>query len=256
MDTQGELKEEEIQSEQNIPSASSVENEITLGKSLLGSQNFDEERFRQDAERARQEGRDIRSLNKKDYLKRKDPPNITGGGFTSPHLSFSSKFEDGFYTAVGSNGQTIKSPNFEEFTTTLALSFKNEDGDTQNPPLVKFQDNKNSRYTPEQIELQTKIFINNGVGIHGDVPKDPKFWQQFKTEYLNNKNNTPEMWDKLTSKVNPEYMSSQANNNLGRFLHNMRMGTNTNLTPRRQTNPRHNSLAPQSLNHLQYGGRT
>lgn len=255
MDTPEENNEEVMPSEENEQPTSAIENEISLGKSLLGSQNFDETRFRQDAERACQEGRDIRSLNKNDYIKRKDPPGLGGGSFSSPHLSFSAKFEDGVYSAAASNGNLIKSRDFEDFTTRLALSFKNTHEDTQNPPFVKFKDNKNTPYTPEQIELQTKIFINNGVGIHGDVPKNPEFWQQFKNEYLKNKNNTPEMWDKLTSKINPEYMSPKANYNIGKFLYNMRMGTNTNLTPAAPRKSRRTTMPNQLVKRMQNGGR-
>ena len=158
MDTPEENNEEVMAPEENEQSASAIENEISLGKSLFGSQNFDETRFRQDAERARQEDRDFRSLNKNDYLKRKDPPGLGGGSFSSPNLSFSAKFEDGVYSAADSQGNVIKSRDFEDFTTRLALSFKNTHEDTQNPPFVKFKDNKNTPVYTRAIRIADKNF--------------------------------------------------------------------------------------------------
>lgn len=114
------------------------------------------------------------------------------------------------------------------------------------------------------MEIFAKTFINEGIGVAGDVPQNPKFWQDFKKEYLANPEHSAEQWKHLTRKVPPEYMgdrsreqtqtqssfrlekvsartgqqqtatmdvSQQPNMNKRDFIHNLRNGNNLNLSP-------------------------
>lgn len=57
-----------------------------------------------------------------------------------------------------------------------------------------------------------KAFINEGIAVGGDVPQDPKFWQNLKKEYLNNPEHSIDNWQHLTRKVPPQYMGEMKMN--------------------------------------------
>lgn len=68
-----------------------------------------------------------------------------------------------------------------------------------------------------------KAFINEGIAVGGDVPQDPKFWQNLKKEYLNNPEHSIDNWQHLTRKVPPQYMGEMKNEH--------------SLSPTQATNP-------------------
>ena len=63
------------------------------------------------------------------------------------------------------------------------------------------------------MEDFAKAFINSGIRVSGDIPQDPKFWQQFRQEYLSDSKHSAEEWDKLTANLPDKLIGRQKNNN-------------------------------------------
>ena len=104
-----------------------------------------------------------------------------------------------------------------------------------------------------------KAFINEGIAVGGDVPQDPKFWQNLKKEYLNNPEHSIDDWQHLTRKVPPQYMGEMKNEHSlsptqatnpraasGSFIKQLRNGNNPKLTPQ-QNKPQQRSNGNQPL---------
>ena len=104
-----------------------------------------------------------------------------------------------------------------------------------------------------------KAFINEGIAVGGDVPQDPKFWQNLKKEYLNNPEHSIDNWQHLTRKVPPQYMGEMKNEHSlsptqatnpraasGSFIKQLRNGNNPKLTPQ-QNKPQQRSNGNQPL---------
>lgn len=104
-----------------------------------------------------------------------------------------------------------------------------------------------------------KAFINEGIAVGGDVPQDPKFWQNLKKEYLNNPEHSIDNWQHLTRKVPPQYIGEMKNEHSlsptqatnpraasGSFIKQLRNGNNPKLTPQ-QNKPQQRSNGNQPL---------
>lgn len=146
-------------------------------------------------------------------------------------LTLKGGYENGRYVAHGPNGKVISGKTEDEMQAQIAQEFVKDAQKKGKEPYCKFT---NSIKDKESMKSFAKNFINAGVKIDGDVPNDPQFWQQFKQDYLKNPENNMENWNKLTSKVPPEYMGEKAKtqtNSIANHVKNLRNGINTNLTP-------------------------
>lgn len=175
---------------------------------LLGEENFDKEKYLADAQKLKESGLSLSILNPQAYKKDKqDKSEFEGAG-----LSFKTEKKDGKIIARGSNGEVIEAKTPEELHALVAKSFKKHNEtlpDKGKNSLVSYITPKKD---PQDLEAFAKTFINEGIavnGIKGDVPQDPKFWQDFKQEYLANPEHSVEEWKHLTRAVPAEYMGEK-----------------------------------------------
>ncbi len=164
--------------------------------------NFDEKKFEVTAAGKSLEG--LKSLNENLFQKEKDD-NDHLAGFSGANLNFNVAFKDGQYTAEGPNGEIIKNKDLDDFHKQLAQKCKNQFTKENNPKgfvIFRLGEDKNCPVSDEKyMESVARNFINEGVAIAGDLPKNPEFWNNLKQEYLQNKENTEEIWNNLTRYV-------------------------------------------------------
>lgn len=232
--------------------------------SILGEKNFDKDKFELDVQKLKDAGKDLNLLDPADYRKKKDNPDKKPD-YDNGSLSFSTQRRGGSIIITGSDGSQMEAKTPEEKHKMVAQAYKrkaaNEPEEQRKNLAVAFESpNKD----PVEMEIFAKTFINEGIGVAGDVPQNPKFWQDFKKEYLANPEHSAEQWKHLTRKVPPEYMgdrsreqtqtqssfrlekvsartgqqqtatmdvSQQPNMNKRDFIHNLRNGNNLNLSP-------------------------
>lgn len=237
-----------------------IESSIAKASAILGGRkNLDTETYRQAAQNALNSGQSLSSLNPHQFKKKENTP---PPGFSLPGLSFNFNFENGKFTGVGSNGEKIQSADLYELNSKIAETFKTDALKKGRTPECWFKANPN---IPVDINTQkqnfAKAFINAGVIPHGDIPQDPKFWQNFKNEYLNNPKNTPEQWEKLTNHIPDKVIGrNRAAQSMAKHMMMLRMGSNPKLTPpvpfrpRQMTRPANPGLLKMRISQNQ-GGR-
>lgn len=161
---------------------------------------FNIKRFIDDATKAKENQKTSEHLKPEDYIEKKGGPDFSFGG----NLSFSSSFENGKFMAKSPDGQIIEAQTHYELCEKVVNAFKNANKNNDRPTSVYF-DMKNKSLggvTPEQRKKDFAMAaIRNGVIPKGDIPLDKEFWQQMKNEYFSNKENSPEMWEKLTQHI-------------------------------------------------------
>lgn len=221
-------------------------------KAILGK-NFDEESFNIDAQNIKDNNGSINNLVPDKYRKG-DNDN------TDDNFGFKCSFKDGIYTAYGSDGKIFSSKDSYELNQQIAKEFKQNAAQTGKEAQCRYESTSKD---PEFMKNVAKAFINEGVVISGDIPNDPKFWNDFKQEYLNNQENSLEEWNRLTRKIPPEYMGKDKNLSTEKsspqiskaeHIKNLRNGVNINLTPPQphkdrspNTNTQENNILIQQL---------
>lgn len=226
--------------EQSDIDAKAANMENILGKS------FDKEQFQQDAQLLKEDGGSLDSLNIGSYTKKND-----NGG---PGLSFGAIFKDGEYVATSPDGKVIRSKDMDDFNKQLATEFKNHGIANGEEPKCTFESNiRDPEKRKKESESFARNFINEGVVVKGDLPQDPKFWNDLKKDYLNNKENTPENWDRLTRFVPPKSMDMENASqrpitpSLGKHVTSMRKGVNLKLTPAQPKTVRQTTLSQNNV---------
>lgn len=167
---------------------------------------FNKEKFREDAEKLKEnDGSSLDSLNIGNYTSQNNNNEKDNNG-----TSFSCSCQNGVYTARGSDGTILKSKNFYDLNLKIAAQYKAEfDKEGKTGTICFTSGNKN----PKEMEDFAKAFINSGIRVSGDIPQDPKFWQQFRQEYLSDSKHSAEEWDKLTANLPDKLIGRQKNNN-------------------------------------------
>ena len=103
----------------------------------------------------------------------------------------------------------MKGENFYDLNLKIAAQFKIDFDKEGKVGTVGFEcPSKN----PKEMEDFAKAFINSGVRVSGDIPQDPKFWQQFRQEYLSDSKHSAQEWDKLTSNLPDELIGRPKTN--------------------------------------------
>ena len=119
--------------------------------------------------------------NKNKNSRNTDQPDYKGDG-----LSFISEEKNGKLFGRGSNGETFEAKNYEELNKLIAGSYKKENEKRPDKGKNSIVEYHTSDKNPQKMAAFAKAFINEGIAVGGDVPQDPKFWQNLKKEYLNN----------------------------------------------------------------------
>lgn len=175
---------------------------------LLGEKNFDKEKYLADVQKLKESGLSLSILNPQAYKKDKqDKSEFEGAG-----LSFKIEEKNGKIIARGSNGEVIEAKTQEELHALAAKSFKKHLESLPDKGKNKLLSYITPKKDPHDLETFAKTFINEGLaidGIKGDVPQDPKFWQNFKQEYLANPEHSAEEWNHLTRAVPAKYMGEK-----------------------------------------------
>lgn len=167
------------------------------------NQEFDIFKFEEDIKRLQENNGNLSSLQADDYIKdnNKAASDISYAG--DGDISFHVIEINNMYVATGPNGQRIFSKDFEELNLKIAKEFKKH-AEENNIPLTGVQFTttcKDKEKYRKKTEIFARVFINEGIRVSGDLPTDPKFWQDLKKEYLQNKEHNEEMWNSLTKKV-------------------------------------------------------
>lgn len=172
---------------------------------LLGEKNFDKEKYLADVQRLKESGLSLNILNPLTYKKDKqDKSEFEGAG-----LSFKTEKKDGKIIARGSNGEILEAKTQEELHALVAKSFKQHNATLPDKGINSCINYHTTNKNPKNMASFAKTFINEGIAIAGDVPQDPKFWQDFKQEYLANPEHSEEEWNRLTRKIPAEYMGEK-----------------------------------------------
>lgn len=195
-------------------------------------QYFDNDRFMSDAKKLQESNGDLSQLNVTDYVKDKEKTIISDGNAGGLHYNIG--FHNNQFVATGPNGQEITGKNPDELNQKLAQEYVKDAEKKGKFPYAKLRTFKDDK---EFMESFARNFIMSGVRVAGDLPEDPKFWQNLKQEYMQKDGNSEEMWNKLTKYVPDKSMGRERKpeQNMGKFVHNLRNGINTNLTPPQQT---------------------
>lgn len=169
------------------------------------------------------------------------------------------KKKNGKLFGRGSNGETFEAKNYEELNKLIAGSYKKENEKRPDKGKNSIVEYHTSDKNPQKMAAFAKAFINEGIAVGGDVPQDPKFWQNLKKEYLNNPEHSIDNWQHLTRKVPPQYMGEMKNEHSlsptqatnpraasGSFIKQLRNGNNPKLTPQ-QNKPQQRSNGNQPL---------
>ncbi len=166
--------------------------------------NFDEKKF--DTLTSGLSTDKLKNIDKNLFKKSKDDDNGNNDAKVSAgDFHFSWTFKDGQFVAKSPDGTVVKGNDLDEFHKALAQKFKEKFARDNNPngktTLTLGKRDEVSAADKKHMESFARIFINEGVAVAGDVPQDPKFWNDLKKEYLQNKENTEENWNKLTRYV-------------------------------------------------------
>lgn len=196
---------------QNAETSSAIATKIALCKKILGK-NFDAAAFFNDVEEYKKTGKDINNIDISKYKKESSLPDANYGNYGSNDLSFTANFVDGKFEAISPDGQKVIGKNLDDLNLKLAQTFKQKALQEGKEPRVSFEYGKqdNTLSKQEMTESFARNFINEGVTVKGDLPTDSKFWQKLKQDYLADKKNTLDNWNKLTRFVPPEYMGKSA----------------------------------------------
>lgn len=231
--------------------------------------NFDKAKYRLDAQKLQNIGMPLDILNPMAYKKdddndndknkNKNSRNTDQPDYKGDGLSFISEEKNGKLFGRGSNGETFEAKNYEELNKLIAGSYKKENEKRPDKGKNSIVEYHTSDKNPQKMAAFAKAFINEGIAVGGDVPQDPKFWQNLKKEYLNNPEHSIDNWQHLTRKVPPQYMGEMKNEHTlsptqattpraasGSFIKQLRNGNNPKLTPR-QNKPQQRSNGNQPL---------
>ena len=113
-------------------------------------------------------------------------------------LSFSAKFKNGEYVAIGSNGHVIRSKDIDDFHRQLAKVFKLNALKNNKEAVCELHIGEKAKNKKQFAESFARNFINEGIAVMGDLPQSPEFWNKMKAEYLGKKGKTEEKWNNLT----------------------------------------------------------
>lgn len=189
--------------------------------SLTQGNNFDKEKFYEDAQKLKDnKTSSLDSLDIGKYTSsQKDDQNKNS-------LSFTCSRQNGVYSALGSDGTVLQGKDNYDLNLQIAARFKADFDKEGKVGTVGFEcKNKD----PKEMEDFAKAFINSGVRVSGDIPQDPKFWQQFKNEYLSDPKHSTQEWDKLTANLPGEL--------LGRSQTNEKTNPQSNFLNKTQSQP-------------------
>lgn len=90
------------------------------------------------------------------------------------------KKKNGKLFGRGSNGETFEAKNYEELNKLIAGSYKKENEKRPDKGKNSIVEYHTSDKNPQKMAAFAKAFINEGIAVSGDVPQDPKFWQNLK----------------------------------------------------------------------------
>lgn len=237
--------------------------------SILGEKNFDKAKYRLDAQKLQNIGMPLDILdpmaykkdddNDNDKNKNKNSRNTDQPDYKGDGLSFISEEKNGKLFGRGRNGETFEAKNYEELNKLIAGSYKKEYEKRPDKGKNSIVEYHTSDKNPQKMAAFAKAFINEGIAVGGDVPQDPKFWQNLKKEYLNNPEHSIDNWQHLTRKVPPQYMGEMKNEHSlsptqatnpraasGSFIKQLHNGNNPKLTPQ-QNKPQQRSNGNQPL---------
>lgn len=122
--------------------------------------------------------------------------------YNGPGHGFTLKEENGQIVAVGSDGTVIRAGSFEEINDKVCQNLKQKAIAMGKEPKIGFNSNNPERH---QIFAHDAI-IKHHMTIIAGGPKDPQFWKNLKQEFLSDKNNSLELWEKLTRNIPNEVM--------------------------------------------------
>lgn len=256
-------KEEKRETDNNI---ANVKAEISRIKSRLeakfGKGKVNEQQLNnlvQEYKESTNKASFLYNLNDNDYLL--DPPpsdNNSSDNETYPGVK-AKKNPDGSFSGYGSDGKYFEGKDFKDLNNKILESFKNKALQEQKEPKASFySDNK------ENVSIFAhEAIVNYGmtIGRNSCYPKDKKFWQNLKQEYLQNEGNSFESWEKITrnisdeamgrtkeeSKKNKALIKQLADKKSASFIRKLRNGNNPNLTPLNPASrPSHNSSRSNS----------
>lgn len=176
------------------------------------NQEFDIYKLEEDIKNLQKNNGNLSSLQAENYIKdikTKEKADISyeGGRDLSFHVVEINKM----YVAKGSNGHKIIAKNIDELNLKVAKAFK-KDAEENNIPLegIRYRTTCKDKETyRKRTESFARVFINEGIPVSGDLPTDPKFWQNLKKEYLQNKEHSEKMWNLLTIDVPAESLGEE-----------------------------------------------
>ncbi len=190
-----EVKENSPQASDDIDPAKKkkIKEKAKEYEEKFGKDNFKTGEYKKDAKDAVKNRKNLNAVDAKSYVIDNGPPGGGGGG--GDEQSFTGGYEDGKFFAQSPDGKIIIADNNYDLNDKLAKAFKEGHGNSDKPLSINFSASNNlGGVSLEQRKRDfAKAFINNGIIPKGDIPMDKEFWQEFKNEYLSNKENTPEM---------------------------------------------------------------
>ncbi len=184
---------------QNIGEKSAmIENTAALLKQHSKEQNkkFDEDGFRAAATVYLQSHDTLAGFDTSAYLLKKEDT------YGTPGYGFKLKEENGQIIAIGTDGTVIRGNSFEEINDKVCQNFKQKSIAEGKEPKIGF----NSSDPQKQQIFAHDAIIKHHMTISKGGPQDPQFWQNLKQEFLADKNNTPELWERLTRNIPDDIM--------------------------------------------------
>ena len=159
-------------------------------------QEFDENGFRVAAEKHLEKNKDLTGFDGNSFLKKRE------GEFIGSDKKFSLLIKDGKFIALGSEGTILYGNSFEEVNDKVCYSFLCSDTAIGKEAKVE--------YTRKDIDQQ-RTFARSAIlkfrmTVVDSGPSDPQFWKDLKNEFLANKENTPELWERITRFIPDEVM--------------------------------------------------
>lgn len=136
-------------------------------------------------------------------------------GFSSDTLHFDFKEKDGRFCIEGSNGVKFTAKTMDEMHAAVAKQFLLHAAKSKKnvkDASVRFELYPWGKNKKEHKEAFARNFIKAGIAVEGDVPENPKFWENLKKEFLKNPSNDEKKWAHLTRYVPSEYMVKEEKN--------------------------------------------
>ena len=230
--------------------AAEIENKIAEQK-RLHNDKFDENGYRAAATAYAEANGSLENFNGSNFVK--DQNEDKGQMNNGLGKSFGLEQKDGKFIARGSDGTVFEGKNFEEINDKVCENLAKHCRDQGQEATIAYHGNN---------EEDKKIFSRNALMKHdititGGWPKDQKFWQDLKAEYLKDNKHSLSDWEKMTRKVpddvmgrTPEEQQRNKKLNDADLLKRLRQGNNPNLEPQQQSDQKQrqaNNLTSEQL---------